>query len=277
MTIKTGIVQHTPPGLAWSEKLKNAAIDLLFPPYCVSCHSLGVWLCATCSSQIETIQSPVCPRCGLPTESAQAVHSSTTACERCEREPLQLDGLRGYAFHGGPLREAIHQFKYNDLRALASPLGRLMGEGWAALAPRELAIDAIVPVPLHPTRQRKRGYNQAALLALEVGARLERPVIQDVLVRTKATAPQVDLGAQERLANVRDAFRCNGAGLSGKQVMLIDDVCTTGSTLESACAALREAGASSVWAYTLARARSGPHSGVVQQQLPGFVRELPTN
>jgi ComF family protein len=259
VTIKTGIVQSAPPNLAWSEKLKNAIIDLLFPPHCVACHSLGVWLCTTCLSQIETIDPPVCPSCGLPTESVQAAKDSTAVCARCKRLPLQLDGLRGYAFHGGPLREAIHQFKYEDLRDLASLLGRLMGEGWAALAPCDVALDAIVPVPLHPTRQRKRGYNQAALLALEVGAHLERPVIQDVLVRTKATAPQVDLGAQERLANVRDAFRCNGAGLSGKHVMLIDDVCTTGSTLESACAALREAGALSVWAYTLARARPGPH------------------
>jgi ComF family protein len=276
VTIETGIVQPTPPSLAWSEKLKNAIIDLLFPPHCVACHSPGVWLCTTCSSQIETIHPPVCPRCGLPTESARAAKGSTAVCERCKRLPLQLDGLRGYAFHGGPLRQAIHQFKYKDLRSLASPLGRLMSDGWAALAPADLKVDALVPVPLHPTRQRKRGYNQATLLAIEVGARLERPVVQDVLVRTKATAPQVDLGAQERLANVRDAFRCTGAGLSGKHVMLIDDVCTTGSTLESACAALREAGALSVWAYTLARARPGPHQGVVQEHLPGIVHESPT-
>jgi ComF family protein len=156
------------------------------------------------------------------------------------------------------VRQAIHQFKYNDLRSLAGPLGRLMSEGWVALTPRDLSIDAIVPVPLHPTRQRQRGYNQATLLATEVGAHLQHPVIQDILVRTKATAPQVDLGADERLANVRDAFRCTGNGLFGKHVMLIDDVCTTGSTLESACAALREAGTLSVWAYTLARARPGP-------------------
>jgi ComF family protein len=156
------------------------------------------------------------------------------------------------------LRQAIHQFKYDDLQSLASPLGRLMSEGWVALTPRDLRIDAIVPVPLHSTRQRQRGYNQAALLAMEVGAHLRRPVIQDVLVRTKATAPQVALGAQERLANVRDAFRCTDDGLSGKHVMLIDDVCTTGSTLESACAALRAAGTLSVWAYTLARARTSP-------------------
>jgi ComF family protein len=152
-------------------------------------------------------------------------------------------------------------------------MGKLMSEGWVTLTPTDLSIDAIVPVPLHPIRQRQRGYNQAALLATEVGAQLQYPVIQDVLVRTKATAPQVELGAQERRANVRDAFRCTGNGLSGKRVMLIDDVCTTGSTLESVCTTLREAGTLSVWAYTLARAKPDPLQGVDEKQLPGLVHE----
>jgi len=167
-----------------------------------------------------------------------------------------------YAFHGGPLREAIHQFKYQDLRSLAGPLGRLMSVGWESLAPQEPTIDVIVPVPLHPARQRQRGYNQAALLAHEVGAHLQIPVIDSILIRRKATTPQVGLGIQERRANVQDAFCCSADGLSGKQVMLIDDVCTTGSTLQSACAALKQAGTLSVWAYTLARAMPGLHEGV---------------
>jgi ComF family protein len=215
-------------------------------------------LCADCLNKMETIRPPVCQTCGLPAEDPQTFVSRASVCERCQRIPLKLDGLRAYAFHDGPLRQAIHQFKYQDLRSLAAPLGKVMSQGWASLTPSDLSIDAIVPVPLHPTRQRQRGYNQAALLAIEVGAHLQLPVIQDVLVRTKATAPQVDLRAQERRANVQDAFRCTGNSLSGKRVMLLDDVCTTGSTLESACATLREAGTLSVWAYTLARARPGP-------------------
>jgi ComF family protein len=130
--------------------------------------------------------------------------------------------------------------------------------GWSSLTPPGLKIDAIVPVPLHPSRQRQRGYNQAALLAAEVGAQLQIPVREEQLIRTRATAPQVDLSAEARRDNVRGAFRSTGSELSGKHVMLIDDVCTTGSTLESACATLREAGVRSVWAYTLARAKPGP-------------------
>ena len=170
--------------------------------------------------------------------------------------------MRAFAFHSGPLREAIHQLKYNDLRALAIPLGNLMAAGWSVLAPENSDFEAIVPIPLHRTRQRQRGYNQSALLARELARHLQRPVIEDSLVRIRATAPQVDLNAQARQENVRDAFRCVSRNLSGKRVLLIDDVCTTGATLEAASSALRAGGASSVWAYTLARARGQGRPGL---------------
>jgi competence protein ComFC len=173
--------------------------------------------------------------------------------------PKYLDRLLAYAFHCGPLRTAIHQFKYEDLRCLAGPLGVLMAEGWSKLAAGDWEPDVIVPIPLHPKRQRQRGYNQATLLARELGCRLGHPIHEDTLIRTKATAPQVDLNAQERRDNVRDAFACRNDDLAGKRVMLVDDVCTTGATLESAAEALRSIGAKSIWAYSLARAKPSPH------------------
>jgi ComF family protein len=206
-------------------------------------------------AEIEVIHPPICRRCGLPLSSDQGASPGTWVCVHCQQAPLELDGLLAYAYHGGPLRQAIHQFKYEDLRSLAGPLGKLMGDGWAVLAPPNLEIDAIVPIPLHPARQRQRGYNQSALLARELGAALTRPVVENALMRAKATAPQVELNAEERRANVQGAFQCTGSALYGKRVLLVDDVCTTGCTLESACAALRAAGARSVWAYTLARAK----------------------
>jgi ComF family protein len=130
-----------------------------------------------------------------------------------------------------------------------------MSDGWDILSPQDLRVDVIVPVPLHRSRQQERGFNQAALLARELGQRLHRPVVEDTLVRAKATAPQVGLDVQQRQENVRDAFECVNDSLASKCVLLIDDVRTTGSTLEAACHALRERGVSSVWAYTLARAR----------------------
>jgi competence protein ComFC len=129
-----------------------------------------------------------------------------------------------------------------------------MAQGWGALAPCDEDIDAIVPIPLHITRQRQRGYNQSALLARELGSWLHLPVVENVLVRTKATAPQVGLNALERQLNVCDAFQCQSKILAGRRVLLVDDVCTTGSTLEAAARSLRQEGVLLVWAYILARA-----------------------
>jgi ComF family protein len=179
------------------------------------------------------------------------------SCAQCQSDYSSLDGLRAYAFHADPLRLAIHQFKYEDLRCLAAPLGQLMAQAWPVLAPNAQHLDVIVPVPLHPTRQRERGFNQAALLACELGIHLGRSVVDGALLRNRATSPQVGLDPDERRANVGGAFECANDDLAGKGVLLVDDVYTTGSTLEAACAALRDGGVVSVWAYTLARARQG--------------------
>jgi competence protein ComFC len=135
-----------------------------------------------------------------------------------------------------------------------------MAGAWVSLAPPEGDIDVIVPVPLHISRQRQRGYNQSALLARELGTYLRRPVLEDTLLRIKATPPQVGLDARARKANVRGAFRCTNTNLVAQRVLLVDDVCTSGATLEAASDALRDGGARSIWAYTLARAReqTGP-------------------
>jgi ComF family protein len=150
------------------------------------------------------------------------------------------------------LREAIHSFKYYNLPDLAIPLGELMSSYWEK---NPLPAEIIVPVPLHKDRLRERGYNQAALLAKEFGKSVGLPVSENSLVRVRATQPQVDLNAQERKENVSDAFCCSNMDLKGKQVLLIDDVCTTGATLEACSVALQQVGARSVWAFTLARTR----------------------
>ncbi|MFC2029293.1 ComF family protein [Chloroflexota bacterium] len=141
------------------------------------------------------------------------------------------------------------------MRILASTLGDLMYQGWLNPSIGIGDVEVIVPVPLHPSRERERGYNQASLLALHMGACLGIPVDDGLLERSKPTRPQVGLSGLERRKNVRDAFRCVDTALAGKKILLIDDVCTSSSTLEAACRTLRDVGASSVWAYTLARAR----------------------
>lgn len=247
------------PGLVGLKKLIDSAVDLLFPPRCVACNRLGAWLCESCMAQIKVICPPLCGRCGLPLGDTGAGGSIPVRCGRCRQLPQEWEALLAYAFHDGALREAIHLFKYEDMRCLAPLFGELMASGWRLLSPGGWQPDVLVPIPLHLSRQRQRGYNQAALLARELGSRLGCPVVEGTLVRIKPTAPQVGLGLEERRANVRGVFGCQDGRLSGKKVLLVDDVCTTGSTLESACLAMKEAGATSVLAYTLARARpSGP-------------------
>jgi ComF family protein len=152
----------------------------------------------------------------------------------------------------GALREALHQLKYRGHTALAEPLGNLMAVYWMQ---HTIPADVVVPVPLHAARLRERGYNQAALLARAMAQRIGLPLDERTLVRERATAPQVDLDARQRKENVHDAFRCSDRTLAGRQVLLVDDVCTTGATLEACAVALYEGGARGVQALTLARAR----------------------
>jgi len=163
---------------------------------------------------------------------------------------LAIDGIRGVGYLRGPLKRAIYQFKYRQKRKLALPLADLM---YHYLLENPLPADLLVPVPLHMDRLRERGYNQAALLAWELSERSGLPVEEESLVRIRETAPQVALKAGERRKNIRGAFRGQGEKLNDKQVLLIDDVCTTGATLEACAEALREKGARSVWALVPAR------------------------
>ncbi len=179
----------------------------------------------------------------------------TPRCPRCRAHPLALDGLRFVAYFEGPLRRAVHQLKYRGCRAVAPALGQLMADAYL-MAP--FPCDRLVPVPLHSQRLRERGYNQAALLARAVGDVLGVPALPTALVRSRQTRSQVELGAQERRENVRGAFAVPPAAVAtirGQAITLIDDVCTTGATLEACAAALRQAGARSVWGLTLGRER----------------------
>ncbi len=163
---------------------------------------------------------------------------------------MAIDGIRGIGYLRGPLKRAIYQFKYRQKRKLALPLADLMHH---YLVENPLPADLIVPVPLHMDRLRERGYNQAALLTRELSGLSGLPIEEGSLVRIKETAPQVALKADERRKNVRGAFRGQGEKPKNRHVLLIDDVCTTGATLEACAEALREKGARSVWALVLAR------------------------
>lgn len=224
-------------------RLSASLVDLLFPPRCVGCGRVGEWLCEACQKSLHLIEPPFCPRCGLPNEHGQL-------CLSCREAPLGIDGLRAVGPYDGVLREAIHRFKYRRLKALAVPLGQMMGE---YLLAHPLPGEVLVPVPLHTSRERERGYNQSRLLAEEMGRVVGLPVRVGRLVRVKPTPPQVGLSLAARRENVRGAFHCESLGPEERQVLLIDDVCASGATMEACAQALYGAGAESVWGLALAR------------------------
>lgn len=171
-------------------------------------------------------------------------------CAACIADPPAFDWARAAARYAGSVREALHAFKFEGRRALAGPLADLLFEQCAGRLPG--AVDALVPVPLAPDRERERGFNQAALLAARMAPRLGAPVRARWLARVRATSPQSELTAAERRANVSAAFRAH-ASVEGLRVVVIDDILTTGATAAECARALRARGAREVGVLTVAR------------------------
>lgn len=236
--------------------LVRRVLDVLLPVDCAACGSPlsdapVPFFCGPCWALVEPIRGPVCPRCGRPFSSEVALTwSPAHLCGPCrERRPAFTQARSLYAY-APPLREAIHLFKYRRKVALADALGDLMT---ATFEPPP-DLDVIVPVPLHPARLREREFNQSLLLADRLGRRLRLPVSYASLVRLRTTPPQTELSRSARLKNLRRAFAVVRAQeLAGKRVLLVDDVLTTGTTVNECAKALRRAGAGDVFVVTLAR------------------------
>lgn len=223
--------------------LLKQLLDILFPPRCVACGAAGAWFCSACLAAVTPLPSPFCSHCGRPL-GRQGI------CRRCQLEPTQILSITSYSAYRQPLRKAIHAFKYDGMRVLCEPLAGFLVK---ALEEQHITADLIVPVPLHRARIRERGYNQSALLARTLGRHSGIRVDEEALVRVKNTPPQVGLNREQRRQNMAGAFCCSHH-ISGQNVLLIDDVCTTGATLEACAQELAAAGAQSVQALTLARA-----------------------
>jgi len=172
-------------------------------------------------------------------------------CLQCHYTPPPLVQMRATYQFADPVPGIIHKLKYQGQFALAEPLGALMANSWPGW---QAPVELVLPIPLHPRRQRHRGYNQSELLARHFCSKLDLAYDARVLKRVRHTKPQVDLAPADRLTNVADAFWADAEKVASKAVLLIDDVCTTGSTLSEAARALLNAGAAEVTAYCLARA-----------------------
>lgn len=236
-------VQGNGTGAGQAQRLIQAVLDLLFPPRCAACGCPGSVLCPTCRTSFVPLSSAVCSVCSAPLD-------GPGVCQRCaENRPLFARVVSGYVYEG-TLREAIHAFKYRRRAALAP----LLAEALAAVveAPQPGAV--LCAVPMHPDRLAQRGYNHAGLLADELGARWGLPLLPvDALRRVRPVAAQAGLGYTERLANVEDAFAARADDVRARIVWVVDDVCTTGATLNACSEALLAAGARAVYGVTLAR------------------------
>jgi len=224
-------------------KAGRQAVDLLFPPRCAVCGSSDSFLCPRCQGSLPAAEPPRCSVCWQPADREEV-------CSKCARSRPAFDGLRSpFVFQGG-VRELVHGLKYQHQSVLAESMAELLFH-FLEGSPRP--VDVVVPVPLFPRRQRVRGYNQSGLLAAALARRMELPVDGRSLVRLRSTASQAETqNVEERRVNVRDAFGCHDRQLAGRRVLLIDDVSTTGATLDACAQALRRAGATSVWALTFA-------------------------
>lgn len=233
--------------------LLHAGMNLLFPPRCLSCSKMvdsPYQFCPDCFSQLQFIAEPHCDHCGLPFEYDLG---DDAICGMCMQEPPLYTQAHA-AFHYNEFsRSMVTRFKYSDHTNRLPGYAQLLARAGTSIIAKS---DAIVPVPLHPKRMLQRKYNQAALLSHGLSDICSLPVWPDALLRIKDTPPQASLSRNERLTNVKGAFRTNHAyasQLSGASILLVDDVMTTGATLSACTKMLLGASAKAVYVLTLAR------------------------
>ncbi len=274
----------------WLRSLGNIFGDAVFPPKCLVCHRLfrpakrrpeinpaeatvtetsdssveshrllATLCCWDCVNALVAISEPFCTCCGMM---FKPPHEGNHLCGDCIMQPKKFRMARAALVYDRQLMAIIHRFKYAGKNQLARPLGGLMLSAYLRYWHAE-AVDLILPVPLHSQKLRRRGFNQSYLLmnswkaiSSAIPRRLfNRPVKTDVLIRSKATVPQTDLGRRQRLKNIKGAFSVRlPEEINGKKVLLVDDVYTTGATVNECARSLLKAGASLVDALTLARA-----------------------
>lgn len=223
-------------------------IHALYPPQCVLCGSAGAAgrdLCPACFAELPWNRRP-CPRCAAPLPA----DVDTALCGDCIKSPPSWDEARSPLAYGFPADKLVQGFKFQGELSIGRLLGELLADYLAAGGDRP---DCIVPVPLHPERLKERGFNQAVELARPVKRRMRRPMRLDLCERVRATEVQSKLDAKERRRNLRDAFAVR-APVQGLHIALLDDVITTGATMESLAAALKDAGAARISVWSICRA-----------------------
>ena len=237
------LIRHLAPVRGLAEQAGRTLLDALYPLECAGCGGSGKIICDRCAQDLPFLVPPYCRVC--------AAQSESELCPACAQPGRWFDGVRAPFRYEGSVRQAILALKYGGIKAAAPQLGDMLAD---YLEANPLSGDLIAPVPMHSSRRRERGYNQAELLARRVAGRCDLPYQGDLLVRTRRVDPQAGMtSAVARATNVADSVAVSHPSeVHGRQIILVDDVATTGSTLDICASALKEAGAASVWCLTLA-------------------------
>ncbi|TSC68419.1 MAG: comF family protein [Parcubacteria group bacterium Gr01-1014_66] len=231
--------------------LKNFLLDILFPLQCLGCKKEGKILCESCKTTLPMLP-PICIGCGRMTPDKPPLPAGHT-CKRCKKETHISVFLSPLPYRHPLVNRLIHEYKYRRIRMLAGVFADLLTRyiaSYRIVFPKQTLI---IPIPLHPRKQRVRGFNQATLMAHELSIRFSLTIDTQTLTRITATPPQAMLTARLRRENVQHIFSArNTAALRGKNIILVDDVKTTGATLEQAAFVLKKAGAKQIWTVTIA-------------------------
>jgi len=225
---------------------KSIFLDLLAPPECAGCGVLGIPYCAGCLAETRLLKFLACPTCG-------ELVRVRGKCSACRLFPPSFAAVSSFALYAPPFRKVVVALKYQGDVSLGHYIS---GVVFRSLEAQRWPVDLGVPVPLGAARRKKRGYNQVNLFASPLCRRLGIPCEPNALARIQETRSQVGLSSQERRYNLRKAFQADSERVTGKNVLLFDDVFTSGATANECSTALLEAGAKSVFVFTLARAAS---------------------
>ena len=220
---------------------------MLFPETCPVCHETSsdhtiAPICTGCWNSIQPYEGPKCDKCGIPLDS-----DSSITCGECIKDEPVYRSVRTFGLYKGPLRKAINLLKYHNMKRLSKPLSGLI------LGMEMPRANAVIPVPLYKDRLRQREFNQSALLAKYAAKETGTSLLFDCLVKVKDTMPQVGLSSRERRRNIRNAFKIqNKEVIERKDILLIDDVITTGATVRECSRVLKKAGAGDIHVMALA-------------------------
>lgn len=245
-------------------------LDWIYPPKCISCGMIFApvhgeptqWICENCEPLLEPIPDPVCPICGYPT-------TEGFDCPSCKNKKMHYDIHRAAFVYDGVLRDLLHDIKFRSKRRTAQGLGAVLAE---TIINWNINGDLIIPIPLHPSKKRSRGFNQASVLALPFSKSLKIPMADNMIKRVKRTAPQSNLTPIAREQNLQNAFSLNTRKYNprNKQIILIDDIYTSGATMNACTKILKDHGADKIICISLSLAVSkksdnfNPHTNTME-------------